>query len=172
MNCWRRKETTPHNISLYSIRLGKNKDLILILFSSVVIDEFALIESSRTPPHQLFTFPVNPSLSLDKTTTTQLWTISMSILPIQSSPAVLQMACQTMAQVCSQSREACTLLIVIGVVQLDPWLEPFKGALRERYSKAQEWIKTIDETEGGLEKFSRVRGSYSFLEPRLTGPGN
>lgn len=43
-----------------------------------------------------------------------------------------------------------------GVVQLDPWLAPFKEPLRHRYSKAQQWIKTINENEGGLEKFSRV----------------
>ena len=44
-----------------------------------------------------------------------------------------------------------------GVVALDPWLGPYKDALRSRYSKAQEWIKKLNETEGGLEKFSRVR---------------
>jgi len=44
-----------------------------------------------------------------------------------------------------------------GVVDLDPWLSPFKEQLRSRYNKAQSWIKTIDQTEGGLEKFSRVR---------------
>lgn len=44
-----------------------------------------------------------------------------------------------------------------GIVQLDGYLEPFSGALKSRFSKAQQWIKTIDETEGGLEKFSRVR---------------
>lgn len=49
-----------------------------------------------------------------------------------------------------------------GVVQLDPWLSPFKDALRRRYSHAQKWIKTIDETEGGLEKFSRGWEKYSF----------
>jgi hypothetical protein len=43
-----------------------------------------------------------------------------------------------------------------GVIQLDPWLEPFKDSLKKRYAKAQDWIKKIDETEGGLEKFSRV----------------
>jgi len=47
-------------------------------------------------------------------------------------------------------------LICSGVVQLDPWLSPFKDALRSRYSHAQKWIKTINDTEGGLEKFSRV----------------
>lgn len=43
-----------------------------------------------------------------------------------------------------------------GVIQLDPWLEPFRDSLKHRYSKAQQWIKTIDDTEGGIEKFSRV----------------
>ncbi|KAI2464292.1 carbohydrate-binding module family 48 [Annulohypoxylon bovei var. microspora] len=42
-----------------------------------------------------------------------------------------------------------------GVIQLDPWLSPFKGPLKRRYAKAQEWIKKIDDLEGGLEKFSR-----------------
>jgi 1,4-alpha-glucan branching enzyme len=39
---------------------------------------------------------------------------------------------------------------------MDGYLEPFKAALQSRFAKAQQWIKTIDETEGGLEKFSRV----------------
>ncbi|CCE27404.1 1,4-alpha-glucan-branching enzyme [Claviceps purpurea] len=42
-----------------------------------------------------------------------------------------------------------------GVVKLDSWLEPFSDALRRRYTKAKEWIKTIDANEGGLETFSR-----------------
>ncbi|KAG5956892.1 hypothetical protein E4U57_002166 [Claviceps arundinis] len=42
-----------------------------------------------------------------------------------------------------------------GVVKLDSWLEPFSDALRRRYTKAQELIKTIDANEGGLETFSR-----------------
>ena len=53
-------------------------------------------------------------------------------------------------------------LTVSAVVQLDPWLSPFKDALRSRYSHAQKWIKTIDETEGGLEKFSRGWEKYGF----------
>lgn len=50
-----------------------------------------------------------------------------------------------------------------GVVQLDPWLEPFKDALRSRYSYAQKWIKTIGETEGGLENFSRGTETFGFV---------
>jgi 1,4-alpha-glucan branching enzyme len=52
---------------------------------------------------------------------------------------------------------------VLGVVQLDPWLGPFKDSLRKRFSLAQEWIKKIDETEGGLEKFSRVSQEKTVL---------
>ena len=54
-------------------------------------------------------------------------------------------------------------LIFSGVIKLDPWLEPFKDALRSRYSNAQKWIKTIDETEGGLEKFSRGTEKFGFV---------
>lgn len=43
-----------------------------------------------------------------------------------------------------------------GVLKLDPWLEPFKDALRRRFSFVESWVKTINESEGGLEKFSRV----------------
>jgi 1,4-alpha-glucan branching enzyme len=49
-----------------------------------------------------------------------------------------------------------------GIVQLDPYLEPFKGALQSRYAKAQQWLKTIDDTEGGIEKFSRVSAPLQF----------
>ena len=50
-----------------------------------------------------------------------------------------------------------------GVIKLDPWLEPFKDALRSRYSHAQKLIKTIDETEGGLEKFSKGTEKFGFV---------
>lgn len=43
-----------------------------------------------------------------------------------------------------------------GIIQLDPWLSPFKDALRKRFTKAQQWLAVINEHEGGLEKFSRV----------------
>jgi 1,4-alpha-glucan branching enzyme len=46
------------------------------------------------------------------------------------------------------------------MVQLDPYLDPFKDALRSRYSKAQKWLKTIDETEGGMEKFTRASSRW------------
>ncbi|KAH6656799.1 1,4-alpha-glucan-branching enzyme [Truncatella angustata] len=50
----------------------------------------------------------------------------------------------------------------IGVVQLDPWLSPFKDTIKRRHAKAQEWIKTIDDTEGGLEQFSRGIEKFGF----------
>lgn len=53
-------------------------------------------------------------------------------------------------------------LTISGVVQLDPWLSPFKDALRSRYSHAQKWIKTINDMEGGLEKFSRGHEQFGF----------
>ncbi|PNS13878.1 1,4-alpha-glucan-branching enzyme [Sphaceloma murrayae] len=51
---------------------------------------------------------------------------------------------------------------VVCVIQLDPWLEPFKASLKSRYSKAQDWIKKIEDTEGGLEKFSRGFEKFGF----------
>ncbi|KAF2196705.1 alpha-glucan branching enzyme [Delitschia confertaspora ATCC 74209] len=49
-----------------------------------------------------------------------------------------------------------------GIVELDPYLEPFKDALRSRYTKAQQWLKKIDETEGGMEKFTRGYEKFGF----------
>ena len=51
---------------------------------------------------------------------------------------------------------------MLGVIQLDPWLEPFKDALKKRYSHAQQWIKTINDHEGGLDKFSKGFLRYGF----------
>ncbi|KAL7413681.1 family 13 glycoside hydrolase [Mrakia frigida] len=42
-----------------------------------------------------------------------------------------------------------------AVVLSDPWLEPFSPFFRARYAKYLEWVKTIDETEGGIDKFSQ-----------------
>lgn len=44
-----------------------------------------------------------------------------------------------------------------GVLQVDPWLSPFQDVLKRRVSRAKDWIKTIDETEGGLAKFTKAR---------------
>lgn len=42
-----------------------------------------------------------------------------------------------------------------GVIQLDPWLEPFREVLKQRFNFIEGWVKTINEAEGGLEKFSK-----------------
>ncbi|KAM0245972.1 hypothetical protein ACHAQJ_010390 [Trichoderma viride] len=49
-----------------------------------------------------------------------------------------------------------------GVIKLDPWLAPFSDALKRRYFKAQEWIKVIDESEGGFDKFSKGTDIFGF----------
>lgn len=54
------------------------------------------------------------------------------------------------------------LILESGVIQLDPWLEPYRDALKHRFAKAQQWIKTINETEGGLDKFSRGYEKLGF----------
>ena len=47
-------------------------------------------------------------------------------------------------------------------MKLDPWLGPFKDSLKSRFSHAQKWIKTINDHEGGLEKFSRGYEKFGF----------
>ncbi|KIH94990.1 1,4-alpha-glucan branching enzyme [Sporothrix brasiliensis 5110] len=42
-----------------------------------------------------------------------------------------------------------------GVTVIDPWLSPFKDALKRRFAKSKEWIEKINTTEGGLDKFSK-----------------
>ncbi|KAJ5782292.1 hypothetical protein N7457_004066 [Penicillium paradoxum] len=42
-----------------------------------------------------------------------------------------------------------------GVIQLDPWLEPHREVLKHRYQVVETWAKTINESEGGLDKFSK-----------------
>ena len=44
-----------------------------------------------------------------------------------------------------------------GVINLDPWLEPFRGELKSRFAKAQQWIENLNKYEGGLDGFSKVR---------------
>lgn len=61
----------------------------------------------------------------------------------------------------------------LGVVKLDPWLEPFSDTLKRRYARAREWMDRIKSSEGGLEKFSRVAINVIqtlFLFRALTSP--
>lgn len=59
---------------------------------------------------------------------------------------------------------------IIGVVKLDPSLAPFSDALKRRYAKVQQWIKAINDSEGGVEKFSRVRCLISLLAQESNKP--
>jgi len=59
------------------------------------------------------------------------------------------------------------LTVSKGVVKLDPWLSPFQDSLRRRFSKTQEWIKKLNETEGGLDKFSKVSGWFKLVRYQL-----
>jgi 1,4-alpha-glucan branching enzyme len=52
--------------------------------------------------------------------------------------------------------------VKIGVVDLDPWLAPWKDEFKRRYALTQSWIKKLNETEGGLEKFSRGYEIFGF----------
>ncbi|KAL7909904.1 hypothetical protein GGI35DRAFT_468940 [Trichoderma velutinum] len=62
----------------------------------------------------------------------------------------------------SEPRHPHELQLYEGVIQLDPWLAPFGDALKRRYSKAQDWIKVINETEGGFDKFSKGTDIFGF----------
>jgi hypothetical protein len=50
-----------------------------------------------------------------------------------------------------------------GVVKVDSWLEPFSDSLRHRYKAYQKWVDTINQHEGGLEKFSRGYEKMGFI---------
>ncbi|TQS38549.1 hypothetical protein Golomagni_00941 [Golovinomyces magnicellulatus] len=49
-----------------------------------------------------------------------------------------------------------------GVIQIDPGLSPFSDVLKSRYNKVRNWIKKIDESEGGLQEFSRGSEKFGF----------
>ncbi|KAL3476077.1 1,4-alpha-glucan-branching enzyme [Aspergillus californicus] len=49
-----------------------------------------------------------------------------------------------------------------GIIKLDPWLEPFQEAIQRRFKHVESWIKTVDETEGGLDKFSKGYEVFGF----------
>jgi len=59
-------------------------------------------------------------------------------------------------------KQSFTNLAIIGVLSLDPWLEPFSASLKSRFSAAQSLIKSIDDHEGGLEQFSRGYEKFGF----------
>jgi 1,4-alpha-glucan branching enzyme len=50
-----------------------------------------------------------------------------------------------------------------GVVKVDSWLEPFSDSLRHRYKAYLAWVDTLNQYEGGLEKFSRGYKKLGFI---------
>jgi 1,4-alpha-glucan branching enzyme len=48
------------------------------------------------------------------------------------------------------------------VIAIDPWLEPFAPALRQRYALYKKWRDTIEQTEGGLAQFARGHERLGF----------
>lgn len=54
-----------------------------------------------------------------------------------------------------------------GVLDTDPWLEPFAEAISRRYTTAQNWIKQLDQNEQGLLKFSEGYKHFGIhLDPK------
>jgi 1,4-alpha-glucan branching enzyme len=49
-----------------------------------------------------------------------------------------------------------------GVVKIDPWLEPYSDSLRHRYKGFESWVNTLNQHEGGLEKFSKGYEKMGF----------
>lgn len=60
------------------------------------------------------------------------------------------------------SRDYSTATDGTGVIAGDPWLEPFAGALKERYSVYQKWANDVKASEGGLIKFSEGYRTFGF----------
>ena len=42
-----------------------------------------------------------------------------------------------------------------SALEVDPWLEPFIGAIDNRYQLFKRWKDTIADTEGGYDKFTK-----------------
>ena len=42
-----------------------------------------------------------------------------------------------------------------SALELDPWLEPFLGAIDQRYQLFKRWKDTIANTEGGYDEFTK-----------------
>ncbi|KAK9457972.1 glycoside hydrolase superfamily [Dipodascopsis uninucleata] len=49
-----------------------------------------------------------------------------------------------------------------GILEIDPWLSPFEDALVERHERAESWLRTLDETEGGIANFSLGYKHFGF----------
>ncbi|KAL9940923.1 hypothetical protein V8E36_000411 [Tilletia maclaganii] len=49
------------------------------------------------------------------------------------------------------------------VISLDPWLEPFAPALRERHSVYKKWVDAINQHEGGYDAFTRAYERFGLI---------
>ncbi|GAA5860265.1 hypothetical protein JCM8547_003447 [Rhodosporidiobolus lusitaniae] len=49
-----------------------------------------------------------------------------------------------------------------AVIQEDDYLAPFEAAIQARTDKYQQWLDTIDQHEGGVDKFSQAYTSYGL----------
>ena len=136
-------------------------------------------ESGKQHPHRLHPLPCNP-LNTIFLTNRSFCTVYSLLGPARAFPTHAETSAQQPIQddFCPQLRIGnpcrwhrqvqtralgCPKLTCPGVIKLDPWLEPFSDALRSRYSHAQKWMKTIDETEGGLDKFSKGADIFGFV---------
>lgn len=55
-----------------------------------------------------------------------------------------------------------------GIVKLDPYLAPFTRDIARRYAITQDWIKRLEEDEGGLLAFSEGFKEYGFQVDPVT----
>ncbi|KAJ3038741.1 alpha-1,4-glucan branching enzyme [Rhizophlyctis rosea] len=49
-----------------------------------------------------------------------------------------------------------------ALIALDPYLQPFRGAIEYRYNKYREWLDNINKHEGGIDKFTRAYEYFGF----------
>ncbi|KZV77128.1 glycoside hydrolase family 13 protein [Peniophora sp. CONT] len=49
-----------------------------------------------------------------------------------------------------------------GVLNADPWLEPFVGSIEHRYGVFRNWRDNIQQHEGGYEKFTKGYETFGF----------
>lgn len=50
-----------------------------------------------------------------------------------------------------------------AIVKLDPYLEPYKGAIKHRYDRFAQIKQQIKESEGGYDKFSKSYQRRGFV---------
>ncbi|KDE03556.1 1,4-alpha-glucan-branching enzyme [Microbotryum lychnidis-dioicae p1A1 Lamole] len=49
-----------------------------------------------------------------------------------------------------------------AIIREDPYLQPFEGSVRHRYTVYKQWVQQIDSTEGGLDRFSQGYRHFGF----------